>query len=109
MTLNCAPWFLFICCILLKIDGSGYMNFVLTGHSVASSIFCFGMLQGEHNKDLSSCIAIMIIFHTLLATDLAWMLIHGCRAISVYSIVELTSIVGVFVMMRSEFVRGFVF
>jgi hypothetical protein len=51
----------------------------------------------------------MLTFHTLLATDLAWMLIHGCRAISVHSTVELTSIVGAFVMRRSEFVRGFVF
>jgi hypothetical protein len=67
------------------------------------------MLQGEHNKDLSSCVAIMLTFHTLLATDLAWMLIHGSRATSVYNTVELTSIVGVFVMRRSEFVRGFVF
>jgi hypothetical protein len=67
------------------------------------------MLQGEHNKDLSFRVATMLTFHTLLATDLAWMLIHSCRAISVYSTVELTSIVGVFVMRRSELVKGFVF
>ncbi len=36
LTLNCAPWFLFICCILSEIDGSGYMNFVLTGHILSS-------------------------------------------------------------------------